>query len=208
MSKLMLKLRDLQSGQGEVKELGSVDEAVKWLGARPAMIEVLGVVFEGLAREDNERMKKAMRPLDDAEKARIEELDEAEKDERERREEARRAEGAAHAAAARAAAKTADPNRPMELRYRFDKPDLEKTDVLVERAITEDRLEDRSDGLRRGADGVGRWPRADDRRGQGHRLSGPRARAGVGTHRRRLLRARHRRPESAELKRLSRRRRG
>jgi hypothetical protein len=138
MSKLMLKLRDLQSGQGEVKELGSVDEAVKWLGARPAMIEVLGVVFEGLAREDNERMKKAMRPLDDAEKARIEELDEAEKDERERREEARRAEAAAHAAAARAAAKTADPNRPMELRYRFDKPDLEKTDVLDERAITED----------------------------------------------------------------------
>jgi hypothetical protein len=138
MPKLMLKLRDLQSGEGEVKEIGSVDDAVKWLGARPAMIEVLGVVFEGLAREDNDRMKKAMRPLDDAEKARIEEIEEAEKDERERREEARRAEAAAHAAAARAAAKTADPNRPMELRYRFDRPDLEKTDVLDERAITED----------------------------------------------------------------------
>jgi hypothetical protein len=138
MSKLMLKLRDLQSGQGEVKELASVDEAVKWLGARPAMIEVLGVVFEGLAREDNDRMKKAMRPLDDAEKARIEELEEAEKDEREKREEARRAEAAAFAAAARAAAKSADPNRPMELRYRFDKPDLEKTDALDEREITEE----------------------------------------------------------------------
>jgi hypothetical protein len=138
MSKLMLKLRDLRSGEGMAKELASVEEAITWLAARPPLIEVLGVVFEGLAREDNDRMKKAMRPLDDAEKARLEELEEAEKDEREKREEARRAEAEANARAAREAAKTADPNRPMELRYRFDKPDLEKTDVLDERAVTEE----------------------------------------------------------------------
>ncbi len=139
MPKLMLKLRDLRSGEGMAKELASVEEAITWLGARPAMTEVLGVVFEGLAREDNDRMKKAMRPLDDAEKARLEEIEEAEKDEREKREEVRRAEAEVNARAARAAAKNADPNRPMELRYRYDKPDLlEKTDALDERAITEE----------------------------------------------------------------------
>ena len=138
MPKLVLKLRDLQSGQGDVKELASVEQAIGWLEARPAMVEVLGVIFEGLPREDNERMKKAMRPLDDAEKAALEALEEAEADERERREEARRAEGEANARAAREAAKKADPNRPMELRYRFDKTELEKTDPLDERAVTEE----------------------------------------------------------------------
>src|SRR5262249_3108263 len=50
----------------------------------------------------------------------------------------RRRDAEAEARAAREAAKKADPNRPMELRFRFDRTELEKTDPLDERPITDE----------------------------------------------------------------------
>ncbi|HVY48408.1 MAG TPA: hypothetical protein VHB21_21115, partial [Minicystis sp.] len=87
--KLMLRLRDLRSGEAGLVELAGIQEALTWLAARPAMTEVLGVVFEGLSRDDNDKLKAAMRPLDDAERARVEELDAAVAAERARQAEAR-----------------------------------------------------------------------------------------------------------------------
>lgn len=137
MSKVMLRTRDLSSGEPSTKELLSVELAVAWLKDRPAMTEILGVVFEGITKEDNERMKAAMRPLDDAEKARVAALDAAEHKEREERAAARKREAEAEEARARAAAKSADPARPMEVVYRYDTDALKKTDALDERDITD-----------------------------------------------------------------------
>jgi hypothetical protein len=138
MPKVMLRLKDLTSGEPGVCELPSVEEAVKWLEARPENTEVLGVVFEGITRDDNARMKAAMRPLTEAEQELVQALEDKAADERDKREEAQRKDLEAQQRAAREAAKNASPTRPMELRYRFDTPDLEKTDPLDDREITED----------------------------------------------------------------------
>lgn len=138
MSKVMLKLRDLGDGEGRTQEHESIEAAIGWLEKRPQFVEVLGVVFEGITREENDRMKQAMRPLDDAEKERVRALDEKSNKEREERAEARRKAAEADAQRLRDEAKTASPTRPMELRYRFDEPELAKTDSLDEREITEE----------------------------------------------------------------------
>jgi len=133
--KVTLRLRNLSNGDGSLQEFGSVDEAMPWLRARPAMIEVLGVVFEGITKEENDLMRGAMRPLDDAEKAAVQKLDAAEHAAREAKNEERMKEAQAAAERDRAAAKTADPNRPMELRYRFDSDALVNTDSNDDRVI-------------------------------------------------------------------------
>jgi hypothetical protein len=138
MPKVMLKVRDLKSGDSSVKELPSVDAAVAWLAARPSMTEVHGVVFEGLSREENDRMRAAARPLDDAERARAAALSAAAEVEIAMRAAARDKEAEEQHRTAHDAAKNADPNRPMEVRYRFDRQELENTDAHDERAVTDD----------------------------------------------------------------------
>jgi len=138
MPKVMLRLRTLEDGVGRMEEHGSVDAAIAWLEKRPKFTEVLGVVFEGITKEDNDRMKAAMRPLEDDEKDRIKGLDEKDAKEREARAEVRRKEAEEAAQKMRDEAKNAPPTRPMELRYRFDDPELAKTDQLDERPITDE----------------------------------------------------------------------
>jgi hypothetical protein len=138
MSKVMLRLRNLQTSAASTKEFESVEASIPWLKERPRFIEVLGVVFEGITREENDSMKSSMRPLDDEERGKMRELDEKEAEEREKRNAARKVEAEVQARAAREAAKNADPKRPMELRYRYDQPELGKTDELDEREITEE----------------------------------------------------------------------
>lgn len=120
MPKITLKLQDLQTGETSFRELEDEDATIAFLKDRPPMVDVLGVVFEGLTREQNNRLKAAMRPLDDAERtaeAKLKVAAQQAKDEAE----ARRAleEEAAHAAH-RHAMKSADPNRLMDVRYRYD----------------------------------------------------------------------------------------
>ncbi|MFO0548875.1 MAG: hypothetical protein U0271_10835 [Polyangiaceae bacterium] len=141
MSKVTLRLRDLDTGNGRMMEHDSIDATINWLSARPNNVEVLGVVFEGLSREDNDRMKAAMRPLDDLEKALAKNLDDKAAAERQRRAEERAREAEADANRAREAAKNAPVDRPMELAYRFDRTDLQKTDKNDDREITAPAIE-------------------------------------------------------------------
>jgi hypothetical protein len=120
MSKITLKLKDLTTGNTSFKELPDEDAALAFLRARPEMTDVLGVVFEGLTREQNDRLKAAMRPLGEAEKAAEARL-EAEAERAAEAAQAKRAKEEEAARAAHAAAmKNADPKRPMEVRYRYD----------------------------------------------------------------------------------------
>jgi hypothetical protein len=137
MAKVTLRLRGLEDGEGKTTEQGSIEEAIAWLEKRPRFVEVLGVVFEGISREDNDRMKAAMRPLDEDEREKVRLLDEKAADAREKAAEARRRETEAAATKLREDAKTASPNRPMEVRYRFDEAELAKTDQYDDRAITD-----------------------------------------------------------------------
>ncbi len=138
MPKVTLKVRDLRSGESSTQELPDVDAAIVWLTARPPMIEVHGVVFEGLTREENDRMRAATRPLDEAERKSVATHDAAADAEREKRDAALHRQAEVEQHVARAAAKNADPNRPMSLRYRFARPELENTDAHDERKPTEE----------------------------------------------------------------------
>ena len=67
--KITLKLRDLTKGETTFREFDDEEGTLGYLRDRPSMMDVLGVVFEGLTAEQNARLKGAMRPLDAAEKA-------------------------------------------------------------------------------------------------------------------------------------------
>jgi hypothetical protein len=119
MPKIMLKLRDLKSGDASVREFDDEAQTIAFLKERPPMIDVEGVVFEGLTPDQNSRLKAAMRPLDVTEKAAEKALDDI------------AAKKAAEAAAIRAkedekardahreSLKNADPNRTMEVKYHY-----------------------------------------------------------------------------------------
>jgi len=135
--KIMLKLEDMNTGETSFEEFADEEATTAWLRERPRFTDVLGVVFEGLSREQNDRLKAAMRPLDDEEKA----AEKALADKRAAEAEAARAARAKDDAAARetyrANIKNLDPNRPMEVRYRYD-DGLKLVDPDDPREISED----------------------------------------------------------------------
>lgn len=120
MQKITLKLQDLQKGETSFREFEDEEATIAFLRARPKFTDVLGVVFEGLTKEQNARLRAEMRPLDEEERAAEAKLSEAAKAAAEAAQAARRAEEEAAHEAHRAALKNADPNRIMEVRYRYD----------------------------------------------------------------------------------------
>jgi hypothetical protein len=133
--KVTLRLRDLKNGEGKHLELDDLDAAAAWLKGRPPFVDVLGVVFEGLTHEDNDRLKAAMRPLD-AEELAAERLVNAQEAKLRSEKAAReQQELEAQTARDREEAKTADPNRPMEVAFHY-KEGLRAAEALDDREIS------------------------------------------------------------------------
>ncbi len=120
MPKITLKLQDLHTGATSFHEAQDEEAAIAFLQARPRFTDVLGVVFEGLTREQNARLRAAMRPLDAEEKVSEALLTAAAQKAKDEAEAKRMLEEEASRAAHRSALKNADPNRVMELRYQYD----------------------------------------------------------------------------------------
>jgi hypothetical protein len=140
MSKLDLRVRDLTTGVASLKSFESEAAAQSWLSSRPRGIEVLGVATIGLDPEVNATLKASVRPLDDHERELERKLETATAAAaQERQEKQAKAEQAA-AEAHRAAMKTADPNRLMEVHWRYDR-DMELTDRADDRPITDEARE-------------------------------------------------------------------
>ncbi len=118
--KIMLKLENMQTGEPSLQEFPDEEATIAWLQERPRFTDVLGVVFEGLTKEQNARLKAAMRPYDDDEKAAEKALVDKRREEADAQREARAKEDAIAQAAHREAQKNLDPNRQMEIRYRYD----------------------------------------------------------------------------------------
>ena len=135
MSKVSLRVRDLETGVERNVELDNVDAARQWLVQRPRSVEALGVASE-LDRETSLALKAAMRPLDEAELRLQRELDAAAEALRAKREREGKAAELAAAEAHRTAAREADPNRPMQIRYRFD-DGIKVAEHLDERPISD-----------------------------------------------------------------------
>ncbi len=120
MSKLTLKLQNLNTGETSFRELESEEAALGFLKDRPRFMDVLGVVFEGLTPDQNNRLKAAMRPLDADEQAAEKKIVDAKAQARAAAEAAREREALESMKAHQASMKKLGPNDPMEIRYRFD----------------------------------------------------------------------------------------
>jgi hypothetical protein len=118
--KIMLKLENMKTGDSSIEEFADEEATIAWLRERPRFTDVLGVVFEGLTREQNERLKKSMRPLDDEEREAEKQLAEGRAKDAQAQREVRQKEEEAAQAAQREAQKNLNPDRPMEVRYRYD----------------------------------------------------------------------------------------
>lgn len=135
--KIMLKLEDLKTGETSLQQFPDEAATAAWLRERPQFTDVLGVVFEGLSREQNDRLKGAMRPLDAEEQAAEKKLAETRQRAAEAARVAREREDEAAQKAHVASLKNLDPNRPMEVRYRYD-TGLATGDANDSREITEE----------------------------------------------------------------------
>jgi tRNA(Ser,Leu) C12 N-acetylase TAN1 len=135
--KIMLKLENMNTGEPSLEEFTDEESTIAWLRERPRFTDVLGVVFEGLTREQNERLKATMRPLDDEERAAEKALVEKRQQEVEAQRAVRAREDEVAQAAHRAAQKDLNPNRSMEVRYRYD-TGLSLTDRDDPREISEE----------------------------------------------------------------------
>jgi hypothetical protein len=120
MSKLTLKLRDLVHGAASLREFEDEEAALAFLRDRPRFTDVLGVASQSLTPEQNARLKAAMRPLDDEERAAERRIAEADARAAEAARALRGKEEAAARTAHRESLKNADPNRPMTVRYHYD----------------------------------------------------------------------------------------
>ena len=119
--KIELRIRNLKTREVGVVSFETDAEAFLWLKARPAMIEVMGMAGQSsVPQEVQDRLRAAMRPLDAEEHIAEKEMKlAADKEDLDRAK-------AAQAKEAEAAKKhkedmaTADPERLMEVHWRFD----------------------------------------------------------------------------------------
>lgn len=137
MASIDLRVRDLQSGVVSVKAFDGAAAAEAWLAERPRFTEVLGVATAGLDAAVNARLKAAMRPLDAEEKALEAKLEAESAAAAAERQAAQRAKEQAAAAAHRTAMASADPNRVMEVHWRYDR-EMELTDPSDARPIPDE----------------------------------------------------------------------
>ena len=134
---IQLKIREMRTGHAQVAEFESVDDAETWLRERPQFVEVLGPARENtLSPGDDKRLREALRPMDDEEKAA-----QAEQDARDVKamqdmvaKEAKRAQE--QLAAKREANRTADPHRLVPIVWERGKG-CRNSDETDDRPVTE-----------------------------------------------------------------------
>jgi hypothetical protein len=134
--KLDLRVRDLKTGSTKNQPFATLDEARIWLKDRPRFVEVLGIASHHVSPEVSNELKALNRPLDEEEERLRKTVESAQAEaQRLQLEEQQRVQAAAVAAQLKEQ-QTADPNRPLELRYTY-RGDLTVTTAGDDREITE-----------------------------------------------------------------------
>jgi hypothetical protein len=119
--KISLRVRDLRTGSLGSVSFDTAEAAKAWLQERPKLVDVLGVVGSAIDHETDVSLRSAMRPLDAEEKAAEERLAAEDELRAVARAEQERAKAQQEREVARKEDAGANPNRPMTIRYRFDK---------------------------------------------------------------------------------------
>jgi hypothetical protein len=138
---IQLRIRNLQSREVGVVSFETEAEAHLWLKERPPFVDVMGMAGQAsIPKEVQDRLKGAMRPLDDDEKLAEREIAlAAEQDDLAREKEARKKEAEEQVKHAEGL-KALDPERLMEVRWRFD-TGMAPTDANDARPITDEAKE-------------------------------------------------------------------
>jgi hypothetical protein len=136
MGKIDLLVRDLTTEEEEVVVFEDVAAARAWLVARPRFKEGVGIVTADIDHETSHALRDAMRPLDAEEVAASKRIDDTRDAASAKAHEAANAQRATEAEARREAMKTADPNRTMEVKWKYD-GEMRLTDRDDPRAITD-----------------------------------------------------------------------
>jgi hypothetical protein len=132
-----LRIRNLKTREVGVVAFETEAEAHLWLKARPPFVDVMGMAGQAsVSKEVQDRLKGAMRPLDDDERLADREIQLAADQEDLVREKAARAKEAEEQVKHAEAQKGLDPERLMEVRWRFDSG-MALTDANDPRAISE-----------------------------------------------------------------------
>ena len=118
---IQLRIRNLQTREVGVAGFETEAEAFLWLKARPRFVEVMGMAGQAnVPAEVQERLRAAMRPLDGDERLAEREMELLIEKEDLEREKAARAHEVEAQAKHQETMRTADPERLMEIRWRFD----------------------------------------------------------------------------------------
>ncbi|HEX3346181.1 MAG TPA: hypothetical protein VHS09_16470, partial [Polyangiaceae bacterium] len=137
-SPIKLRIRNLQTRETGVAAFETDAEAFLWLKDRPRFVEVIGMAGQtSTPMEVQDRLRAAMRPLDDDERLAEREMELLVEKEELEREKAARVKEAELQAKHKEEQRTADPERLMEVRWRFDR-DMVLTDPNDPRPITDD----------------------------------------------------------------------
>jgi CBS domain-containing protein len=130
---VVLQFRRMGEGQRMLAEFQSIDDAVTWLSERPKFVEVLGVEEPVLTPDVDTRLREAMRPLDDEELAKQQEIDK--ELDRQHKITLQKMQAEAEAEAQPYTGST-NPDRPMRIRYEKGKS-LENADPNDDRPLTD-----------------------------------------------------------------------
>ncbi len=135
---IKLRIRNLQTRETGVAAFETDAEAFLWLKDRPRFVEVIGMAGQTtVPMEVQDRLKGAMRPLDAEEQAAEREAEALIEKEEKARDEVARVREAEMQAKHQAELKTADPERLMEVKWRFDR-DMALTDPHDPRPIPDE----------------------------------------------------------------------
>lgn len=137
-SAIKLRIRNLQTRETGVAAFETEAETLLWLKARPPFVEVMGMAGQtSIAMEVQDRLRAAMRPLDADERIAEREMElTIEKEELEREKAGRAHEAEVHAKHLEEL-RTADPERLMEVKWRFN-ADMALTDMHDPRPIPDE----------------------------------------------------------------------
>lgn len=119
MAGFQIKVRNLETDEMLVATLDSYEDALTFLGDRPHLMEIVTVISDVSPKQMSE-LKEAMRPYSDEEKERIASRARLLAQEVQRAREKEEALAAAEEARAREAAKSADPARPMKVKWSLE----------------------------------------------------------------------------------------
>jgi hypothetical protein len=116
-----LQVRDLRTGRTHQESFATEALAIAWLQARPRHSEVLGIAMAGIDAALDARLRAACRPLSAAERVLRDQVQAAADAARQQHLAELQQRELAALDQHRQALAEADPDRPLELRYRFDR---------------------------------------------------------------------------------------